>query len=115
MENTNNISYSMSTPAILKELGVFIHKIRLQRNQTQQEIAIAAGINRSTLVMMEKGRGGTLQSFIQTLRALEQLHTLNSFIAPEQISPLQLAKLEQQKRKRASSAKNNHNPSQSSW
>ena len=102
MEKDNIIFYSMSDPAMLKILGDFIQKTRLQQNKTQQELAEAAGLNRSTIVQIENGKGGTLLSFIQILRALEQLHILKNFEMITQISPLELAKIEQKKRKRAS-------------
>ena len=44
-------------------------------------------------------------SFVQILRALEQLQILEHFEVKPQISPLQLAKLEQNKRQRASAKK----------
>jgi hypothetical protein len=43
-----------------------------------------------------------LLSFIQILRALEQLHLFQNFEIKEQFSPLQLAKMQQKKRQRAS-------------
>lgn len=101
MENNNNNWYAYSDPAILVQLGSFIQQTRLQQNRTQQEVAKAAGINRSTLVQIEGGGGGTLLSFIQVLRALQQLQLLQNFEVKPSISPLQLAKMDQQKRKRA--------------
>jgi len=97
--------YAMSDPAILEVLGNFIQQTRLQQNKTQQQITTAAGINRSTLVQVEKGGGGTLLSFIQILRALEQLQLFQHFEIRQQISPLQLAKIDQKKRQRASNKK----------
>ncbi|MFN5546581.1 MAG: helix-turn-helix transcriptional regulator, partial [Bacteroidota bacterium] len=61
----------MSDPAMLERLGEFVKQTRLQQNKTQQQVATAAGINRSTMVQIEKGAGGTLLSFIQILRALQ--------------------------------------------
>jgi transcriptional regulator with XRE-family HTH domain len=101
MENLNNTWHAMSDPAILKKLGGYIQQTRLQQNKTQQDLSEAAGINRSTLIQMEKGSGGTLLSLIQILRALGQLELFQNFEIREQISPLQLAKMEQKKRKRA--------------
>lgn len=101
MENNNNSWYSYSDSAILVQLGSFIQQTRLQQNRTQLEVAKTAGINRSTLVQIEGGGGGTLLSFIQILRALQQLQLLQNFEVKTSISPLQLAKLDQQKRKRA--------------
>jgi transcriptional regulator with XRE-family HTH domain len=106
MEKTTTIWYAMSDPAILKVLGSFIKQTRLQQNKTQQQVAAVAGINRSTLVQFENGGGGTLLSFIQILRSLEQLQLLQDFEFKQILSPLQLAKIEQKKRQRASRKKN---------
>jgi len=103
MENNNNEWYAMSDPAILKIIGSFIQQTRLKQNKTQQQLANEAGINRSTIVQIENGGGGTLLTVIQLLRALEQLQIFQSFQIKQQISPLQLAKIEQKARKRASS------------
>jgi transcriptional regulator with XRE-family HTH domain len=105
MEKANKQWYAMSDPAILEVLGNFIQQTRLQQNKTQQQVAAAAGINRSTVVQIEKG-GGTLLSFIQIVRALEQLQLFQNFeVKQQQLSPLQLAKIDQKKRQRASNKK----------
>lgn len=106
MEKGINYWHAMSDPAVLELLGKFIKQTRLQQNKTQQQVATAAGINRSTMVQIENGGGGTMLSFLQILRALEQLELLQHFeIKQQQLSPLQLAKLEQNKRQRASATK----------
>jgi transcriptional regulator with XRE-family HTH domain len=106
MEKGINYWHAMSDPAVLELLGKFIKETRLQQNKTQQQVATAAGINRSTMVQIENGGGGTMLSFLQVLRALEQLELLQYFeIKQQQLSPLQLAKLEQNKRQRASATK----------
>lgn len=116
MEKGDNSWYALSDPAILEKLGDFIQQTRLQENKTQQEIAAAAGINRSTLVQIEKGGGGNLLTMIQVLRALGQLQLFRDFEVRQQLSPLQLAKLEQKKRRRARSTKNkSENKSKSEW
>ena len=102
MEKNYKMTYAISDPATLKVLGDFIRKVRLQQNKTQQAVAAAAGVNRSTIVQIENGNGGTLLTFIQILRALEQLHLIKNFELVNQISPLELAEIEQKKRKRAS-------------
>jgi transcriptional regulator with XRE-family HTH domain len=101
MENNQAHWHSMSDPAILQELGTFIRHNRLQQNRTQHEVAESAGVNRSTLVQIEKGKGGTMLSLIQLLRALQLLDHLHPFKVVHQLSPLQLAKLEHTKRQRA--------------
>jgi DNA-binding XRE family transcriptional regulator len=116
MEKSIQYWHAMSDPAILELLGKYIQQIRLQQNKTQQQVATAAGINRSTMVKIENGGGGSMISFVQILRALEQLQILEHFEVKQQISPLQLAKLEQNKRQRASSKKEGqHKKSKSDW
>ena len=106
----------MSDLALLELIGKFIQQTRLEQNKTQQQVATAAGLNRTTVVQIEKGGGGTLISFVQILRALEQLQILEHFEVKPQISPLQLAKLEQNKRQRASAKKDSQNKkSKSDW
>jgi transcriptional regulator with XRE-family HTH domain len=105
MEKSIKYWHAMSDPAMLEQLGEFVKQTRLQQNKTQQKVATAAGINRSTMVQIEKGGGGTLLTLIQILRALEQLQIFEHFEIKQQFSPLQLAKLEQNKRQRASTTK----------
>ncbi|MFN7260451.1 MAG: helix-turn-helix domain-containing protein [Cyclobacteriaceae bacterium] len=119
IENSINISYQLSDSAILEVLGTFIRETRLRQNKTQEDVAIAAGIQRMTLVRIEKGSGGTMATLIRLLRCLEQFHVLNQFLLPAQISPMKLAKLEQRKRHRARpkkrSGKDKRNDKQSDW
>ena len=107
MENNTTSWHAMSDPAILASLGTYLQQTRLRQNKTQQQIATEAGINRSTLTQIENGRGGTMISFIQILRALKQLQILAHFEVKQHSSPLLLAQLEQNKRLKASSEKVN--------
>jgi transcriptional regulator with XRE-family HTH domain len=106
MEKNITVSHSASDNAIATQIGAFLQQTRLTQNKTQQEIAKAAGIHRTTLVQLEKGNGGTLHTLIRVLRTLNQLQLFDTFQVSKQISPLQLAKLEQAKRQRATSKKN---------
>ncbi|MFD2145752.1 MULTISPECIES: helix-turn-helix domain-containing protein [Mucilaginibacter] len=106
MEKTNTDWYAMSDQGILTLIGQFIQESRLQQNKTQQQVADSAGINRSTVGQIEKGNGGTLLSLLQILRVLGQLPILRTFEVEQKVSPLALAKLDQQKRQRA---RNNNN------
>ena len=105
MDKSSNLWYEMSDFAILEIIGEFIKETRLTKNQTQQQLATASGIDRFTIARIENGKGGTLKSFIQIMRSLEQLHLFQNFQIQHQISPLVLAKLEQNKRHRARNKK----------
>lgn len=80
----------------------------MEKNKTQDELATAAGISRSTLSLLERGETVTVTTLIQVLRVLDQLAILNAFEVRETISPLALAKLQKEKRQRARSKSNKH-------
>ena len=115
MEKDSIYWYSMSDKGVLNLIGQFIQETRLQQNKTQQQVADSAGINRSTVGQIEKGNGGTLLSLLQILRVLEQLSVLQSFEIEQKISPLALAKLEQQKRRRARNSDTSNNGTKVNW
>ena len=100
-----DISYakwdSLSDKALSEHIGAFVNHHRLDQNKTQDVLANAAGISRSTLSLLERGEAVTLATLIQTLRALDQLHVLDVFSVKQTISPLALAKIEKEKRQRA--------------
>jgi len=93
---------SMSDDALAKQVGLFLKNHRLEQNKTQEMVATAAGISRSTLSLLEKGESVTLATLIQVLRVLDQLQVMEVFEIQESVSPLALAKAEKEKRKRAS-------------
>ena len=116
MMDKDNINIrTMSDTAILKILGDFIKHFRLEQNKTQSQLAEEAGINRSTLSEIEQGRRSNTITLIQLLRALDKLYVLESFKVQKEPSPIQLAKLEQKMRKRASKAENSIKKNKSDW
>ncbi|SRR5690554_4551860 len=100
----NDKSYILnySDTAILKEIGEFLKAKRLEQNLTQEEVATKAAMSRSTLSLVERGEGISLINLLKILRILDALYVLESFRLETQISPLLLAKEEENKRKRAS-------------
>jgi transcriptional regulator with XRE-family HTH domain len=93
---------SMSDAALAAHIGHFVKETRIAQNRTQESVAISAGISRSTLSLLEKGETVTIATLLQVLRVLNQLHVLEAFNVVTNISPLQLAKMQQKKRNRAS-------------
>lgn len=92
---------SMSDKALSEYIGAFVRHHRMEQNKTQDELAAAAGLSRSTLSLLERGEPVTVNTLIQVLRVLDQLAVLNAFEVKETISPLALAKLQKEKRQRA--------------
>ena len=96
----NNI-HGVSDAELLRSLGSFIKHHRVQQNKSQVQLAKEAGIARSTLSLFEKGENTSMLVFIQLLRTLRLLYLLSHFEIVQELSPLQLAKIEQSKRIRA--------------
>ncbi len=104
MSYLSNINYNTLTDkAILEKIGQFVKHQRLKLNKSQAQLALDAGINRSTLIELEAGKGGNLMTFIQITRALKQLNSLSFLELETEISPLLLAEMQSKyERKRAS-------------
>lgn len=105
---------SMSDNALTQQIGAFIKHQRMEQNKTQEIVAEAAGISRSTLSLLERGETVTLATLIQVLRVLDQLQVMDAFEVQQSISPLALAKAEKEKRKRARNT-NTNNEEESNW
>lgn len=115
MANTNIEWLSMSDKSIISIIGEYIKHQRLIQNNTQANIAEIAGINRWTMSKIENGEPISLISLIQILRALNLLDVLSIFKTQTQLSPLELAKLEKEKRKRASTGNDMNTQNKSEW
>lgn len=107
----NDISYtnwtSMSDKALMETIGTFVQHHRLNQNRSQNDVAESAGISRSTLSLLERGGKISLNSLIQVLRVLDLLHIMDVFKVKNEISPIEYAKLQKNKRKRARNKDNN--------
>ncbi len=109
----NDLSYknwdSFSDKNLLEKIGHFIQSNRINQNKSQNQVAIEAGISRSTLSLLERGEKVRIDSFIQVLRVLNLLHIMDVFVVNEPISPIQYVKLKEKQRKKASPKKHNNN------
>ncbi|MES2276222.1 MAG: helix-turn-helix domain-containing protein [Bacteroidota bacterium] len=100
MENTDIKTYAQSDSFYLEQIGEFVRASRIAQQQTQEDIALAAGIDRTTVVKLEKGQPVNLLSLVQVLRALKQLHVFKEMEVRPQVSPLKMAAVEQKQRLR---------------
>ncbi len=92
----------MTDKSLLETIGYFIQSHRLNQNKSQNQVANAAGISRSTLSLLERGEKVRIDSLIQVLRVLDLLHIMDVFKIENQISPIAYAKLKHKTRKKAS-------------
>lgn len=101
----NDISYtdwtSISDKALMETIGAFVLHHRLNQNKSQSDVVKAANLSRSTLSLLERGEKIALNSLIQVLRVLELLHIMDVFKVKNEISPIEYAKLQKNKRQRA--------------
>lgn len=108
-DNSDKYWYSMSDNALIQIIGHFIQHHRLLQNKSQDEVATDSNISRSTLSLLERGEKVNLASLIQVLRVLDLLYIMDVFKVSNQISPIAYAKLQKNKRSRASTKSNNQN------
>jgi len=94
--------YARTNKALLREVGTRVQDLRLNQNLSQEQVAAAAGVGRSTVVRLEAGQSVTLLNFVQVLRALGALEELEGFLPEAGASPLQLLALKGKRRRRAS-------------
>ena len=105
----------MTDDMVLKAVGEYVRSVRLDRNWTQAQLGERSGVHRTTIRDLELGRRSTLRTLIQVLRSLDELQTLKTFKVSKELSPLALAKLEIQERKRASGSTFDSKPKTSDW
>ncbi len=98
------ISEENTDAAVLAELGQRLARTRLERNITQQDLAIEAGVSKSTLERMESGAETRLSSVIRVLRVLGLLDRLDQLVPEPLPSPIERLKLQGRRRRRAASA-----------
>lgn len=84
----NDPSYERPLIALLADLGQQLEAYRISRNLKQSELAELAGIGRSTLVRMEAGKGGTIDSLARVMRALGMGERLLEVVPDAKVSPL---------------------------
>lgn len=104
----------MSVAAIAEELGERLKQARLNQNMTQAEVAEVVGISRRQVMNAEKGKA-QLEVFVAILVALNLTSHLELFLPKQQISPIQLARLQGRQRQRASGQKKSDEEDKSEW
>jgi transcriptional regulator with XRE-family HTH domain len=93
---------SLSDIAAIKELGGRIRRYRLNLDVTQEDLAEKAGVARSVVQKIEQGEPCMLDGWLRVLRALDVLDQLDAFLPDPGFSPLQLVRMQDRERQRAS-------------
>src|SRR4029077_15042071 len=100
---------------VLQELlGSRLRGLRLNRNESQAELARRAGIGKATLQRLGEGRSGTIVTLLRVLRALDLDH-LDALVPAVEQSPLAEARGERQARVRARGGRSVAKAPRGSW
>ena len=102
------INNEMSDNAIINEFGSRISRYRLNRNMTQNTLAIEAGVSTPTIQRAESGASIQLVKLIRILRVLNLVGNIEALVPELSISPLQQLKVKGKTRQRASSLQANN-------
>ena len=109
------ITKQATDEVVLRELGERLARIRLDRNLTQAQLAIQAGVSKRTVERLEAGTVGTqLSGFIRVCRALNVMERFDLLVPEPVPSPVEQLKMAGRKRQRASTAKP-AKPSDKKW
>ncbi len=100
--------------AFAAEIGERLKQARLNRDLTQSDVATLSGVARKTVLNAEKGKV-QLDIFVAIMMALDLTDQLDLFLPKQEISPLQLAKLQGKKRQRASGQRRDSHKELSEW
>lgn len=95
-------------------LGEQLERVRLLQNRPQTELAEKAGISERTLRRLESGQGGSMDSFIRVLMALNIDSNLSVLIPDSTVRPMERSRSAKNQRLRASGSKNEKTTSQAS-
>lgn len=105
----------MSDEAILSELGLRISRYRLNKNMTQDALAVEAGVSTPTIQRAESGASVQVLKLIRILRALNLIENMESLVPELAASPLQQLFMKGKIRRRASPLKEDKDEADWSW
>ena len=95
------ITNQTTDTAVLEELGRRLERTRLDRNLTQEQLAMEAGVSRQTVVRVESGGVVKLPAFVRVLRAMGMLDGLEALVPQPLPSPIEQLERRGRQRKRA--------------
>lgn len=97
---------------MLEELGARLARTRLEQNTSQEQLATAAGVSKSTVERIETGHEVKLTSFVRILRSLGRLELLDRLIPEPLPSPIERVRIQGRRRRRAAEPRREEEPGQ---
>lgn len=95
------IDPNSSDSVVLREVGARLANTRLERNVSQQALAVEAGVSKATIERLESGEPIKSTSLIRVLRTLGLLETLDRLVPEPLPSPVERLRLQGRRRLRA--------------
>ncbi len=83
--------YILTDATILQNIGSVIRRNRIDRQITQEQLAIAANVAVSSIRNIEKGKNISLYTLLPILRTLQMLDRLMPLLEEQGQSPILLA------------------------
>jgi transcriptional regulator with XRE-family HTH domain len=107
------ISQILSDDAVLKEIGQRLAARRVQREQTQAELAREAGVSPSTVTRIEAGKSAEFASIVRLVRALGLLANFDALIPEAEPTPMERLAFADKRRQRVRRSKSRPSTSRS--
>jgi transcriptional regulator with XRE-family HTH domain len=93
---------STTDDAVVAELGRRVARHRLNRDWTQERLALESGVSLPTVSRLERGESTSLVSFLRVLRALDLMRDLARLVPDVPTSPVQELRSRRPAKQRAS-------------
>lgn len=91
---------SLSDTEIILEMGSRLKDFRLRKKLTQQQLAERAGVSLFTVAQIERGKPVSVSMLIAVMRVLRLLDNLELLLPRQEVSPIELLKLQGKKPQR---------------
>ena len=82
----------MNDEEILKQIGVKLKELRVERNMKQKELSERSGLSMFSISQIETGHNTSILSLVQILKALDCMDMLEPFLKEKEVDPELLAK-----------------------
>jgi transcriptional regulator with XRE-family HTH domain len=82
------MSLNKPVTVLAQDLGERLSRYRLSRNLRQQDIAKLSGISRGAITRIEAGQGGTIDSLLRIMTALDLEDRIKMLLPDAALSPL---------------------------
>ena len=76
----------------LNYLGEQLRESRIREDLSQEELATLANVSVGTIKNLERGKGSSLSTMVQVIRALSRTDWLAALAPPITVSPIQMLK-----------------------